>query len=472
MKSAEKKIRADLKTAQTKVKRQQILSKRKTFWFEKFNWFISSDNFLVISGRDFQQNELLVKRYLKEGDIYVHADMHGAASVVIKNRRNEDKRLLSIPEKTLSEAGTMSLCHSRAWESKILTSAWWVYASQVSKTAPSGEYLSTGSFVIRGKKNFLPPSQLIYGFGFLFVVDDDAKERNKQRRIFHDKELSLSNAVDLDLDLSTNVEKYLDLIENDEQSEVILTNNHHSKKLTNTSKKMPKVEKQEKIEHIENKNGSKSSRGKKGKQKKISKKYSNQDDEEREIKMKLLASANSSSTSMPRIEIQAQNIKHMPDVKTFSPKQEQPKEDSYLDENEPVVEDNEFGALDSLVGSLKGNVKHILYAIPVSGPISALSQYSLRVKLVPGSLKRGKAVQQALSIICNQRDVEFSSADISEDQSTTEAYRKIKELLRGVPDSDLNQTMLGHVKIAATLKEIAKSKKEMANLKAKSKKGN
>jgi hypothetical protein len=28
---------------------------------------------------------------------------------------------------------------------------------QVSKTAPTGEYLPTGSFMIRGKKNFLPP---------------------------------------------------------------------------------------------------------------------------------------------------------------------------------------------------------------------------------------------------------------------------------------------------------------------------
>jgi hypothetical protein len=460
-----------LKASQNKVKRQQVLSKRKSFWFEKFNWFISSDSFLVIAGRDLQQNELLVKRYLKEGDIYVHADMHGAASVVIKNRRNEDKRLLSIPEKTLSEAGTMSLCHSRAWESKILTSAWWVYASQVSKTAPSGEYLSTGSFVVRGKKNFLPPSQLIYGFGFLFAVDDEAKERNKQRRISHDRELS--NTVGIDLELSANAEKYLGLIENDQQAEVILTtNNQKSKKIINSSTKTQKVEKQESNDHQKNKNGNKSSRGKKGKQKKISKKYSNQDDEEREIKMNLLASVSPSTSSMLPIESQAQNTKHTSDVKAFSTKQEQPKEDSYLDDNELIVEDSEFGALDSLVGSLKGNMKHILYAIPVSGPISALSQYSLRVKLVPGSLKRGKAVQQALSIICNQRDVEFSSAEISEDQSTSEAYRKIKELLRGVPDSELNQTMLGHVKIAATLKEIAKSKKEIANLKAKSKKGN
>ena len=35
---------------------------RKPHWFEKFNWFVTSENHLVLSGRDAQQNELLVKR--------------------------------------------------------------------------------------------------------------------------------------------------------------------------------------------------------------------------------------------------------------------------------------------------------------------------------------------------------------------------------------------------------------------------
>jgi hypothetical protein len=41
---------------------------------------------------------------------------------------------------------------------------------QVSKSAPTGEYLPTGSFMIRGRKNFLPPQPLVFGFGFLFKV--------------------------------------------------------------------------------------------------------------------------------------------------------------------------------------------------------------------------------------------------------------------------------------------------------------
>jgi len=46
------------------------------------------------------------------------------------------------------------------------------WSLQVSKTAPTGEYLTTGSFMIRGKKNYLPPTQLVMGFAMLFRVDD------------------------------------------------------------------------------------------------------------------------------------------------------------------------------------------------------------------------------------------------------------------------------------------------------------
>lgn len=82
IKSAEKKTKAALREVAVSA---NIIKARKTFWFEKFYWFISSENYLVIAGRDGQQNELLVKRYMAPNDIYVHADLHGASSVVIKN---------------------------------------------------------------------------------------------------------------------------------------------------------------------------------------------------------------------------------------------------------------------------------------------------------------------------------------------------------------------------------------------------
>ncbi|KAM9341035.1 ribosome quality control complex subunit NEMF [Symphorus nematophorus] len=174
MKSAEKKTQKTLKEVQTVTTIQKA---RKVYWFEKFLWFISSENYLVIAGRDQQQNEMIVKRYLRAGDIYVHADLHGATSCVIKNPSGDP-----IPPRTLTEAGTMAVCYSAAWDAKIITSAWWVHHHQVSKTAPTGEYLTTGSFMIRGKKNFLPPSYLIMGFGFVFKVDEQSVFRHRGER--------------------------------------------------------------------------------------------------------------------------------------------------------------------------------------------------------------------------------------------------------------------------------------------------
>uniref|UniRef100_A0A8C5VCA7 Ribosome quality control complex subunit NEMF n=1 Tax=Microcebus murinus TaxID=30608 RepID=A0A8C5VCA7_MICMU len=173
-KSAEKKTKQTLKEVQTVTSIQKA---RKVYWFEKFLWFISSENYLIIGGRDQQQNEIIVKRYLTSGDIYVHADLHGATSCVIKNPTGEP-----IPPRTLTEAGTMALCYSAAWDARVITSAWWVYHHQVSKTAPTGEYLTTGSFMIRGKKNFLPPSYLMMGFSFLFKVDESCVWRHRGER--------------------------------------------------------------------------------------------------------------------------------------------------------------------------------------------------------------------------------------------------------------------------------------------------
>lgn len=45
-------------------------------------------------------------RYMKPTDIYVHADIHGASSVVIKNPTGQP-----VPPKTLNEAGTMAICY-------------------------------------------------------------------------------------------------------------------------------------------------------------------------------------------------------------------------------------------------------------------------------------------------------------------------------------------------------------------------
>lgn len=59
LKSAQIKTAQALKEVQLK---NTIVKSRKVLWFEKFFWFISSENYIVIAGRDAQQNEMIVKR--------------------------------------------------------------------------------------------------------------------------------------------------------------------------------------------------------------------------------------------------------------------------------------------------------------------------------------------------------------------------------------------------------------------------
>ncbi|KAI0540348.1 hypothetical protein GGR58DRAFT_142731 [Xylaria digitata] len=181
LKSAGQKIEAELRKG-LKQEKPILQPIRRQMWFEKFVWFLSTDGYLVLGGKDAQQNELLYRRYLKKGDIYVHADLHGAASVIIKNNPNTPDA--PIPPSTLSQAGSLSVCSSSAWDSKASMSAWWVTADQVSKSAPTGEFLPTGSFMVRGKKNFLPASQLIMGFALMFKVSEESKAKHVKHRLY------------------------------------------------------------------------------------------------------------------------------------------------------------------------------------------------------------------------------------------------------------------------------------------------
>lgn len=57
----------------------------------------------------------------------MHADLHGAATTIIRNETPD----LPVPPLTLQQAGCMTVCRSAAWDAKMVTSAWWVYAHQV-----------------------------------------------------------------------------------------------------------------------------------------------------------------------------------------------------------------------------------------------------------------------------------------------------------------------------------------------------
>uniref|UniRef100_T1HIM3 NFACT RNA-binding domain-containing protein n=1 Tax=Rhodnius prolixus TaxID=13249 RepID=T1HIM3_RHOPR len=444
IKSAEKKARVILKDIETTA---TITKARKVYWFEKFYWFVSSDNYLVIAGRDQHQNELIVKRYLKKGDIYVHADLNGASSVVVKNPTGNP-----IPPRTLNEAGNMAVCYSIGWEAKVMCSAWWVRHDQVSKTAPAGEYLTTGSFMIRGQKNFLLPAQLAMGFGFMFkleessvfrhagerktkcglmdaVIDEPVKENLVESDITSgqndvSKEMCSLDELSKKMYIKDGVSKYshinsketsnLDAVrkesysQDDASNEVYNSDDDYKRDQDQDSCSKGDVDpedlstdtedetstKQHAANHVNHKPKTEFpdvdnilKRGQRSKLKKIKEKYKNQDEEERVLRMYVLKS--DGKKKEPK---KSKKTKHpLPKVggspeerSTRPPKM--PKEDFLEEEeDEPIAE--ELDMIDFLTGQPHPE-DEMLFAVPVIAPYSALLSFKYKVKIIPGTSKR------------------------------------------------------------------------------------
>ena len=136
--------------------------KKELKWFEKLRWFLSSDGFLVVGGRDASTNETIVKHYLENNDIYMHSDIHGAPSVVIKSNGKD------IPESTINEAACVAASFSSAWLKGFGSQdVYWVHPGQVSKTPQSGEFVAKGAFIIRGSRNYVRGVPLLIAVGIV-----------------------------------------------------------------------------------------------------------------------------------------------------------------------------------------------------------------------------------------------------------------------------------------------------------------
>jgi len=491
---------------------------------------------MIVSGRDMQQNELLVKRYMRKGDIYVHATLQGASSCIIKNPTGAP-----VPPVTLSQAGTMTVCRSAAWAAKVVTSAYWVYDDQVSKTAPTGEYLTTGSFMIRGKKNFLPPNPLVMGLAVLFKLDEsclakhiedrkvkledadfdkygltnepdkepseDIKEKNKTNEP-EEKKLRKFERTKLKKEHKDkeDIEKDLPITEIEPSENASSSETIDIKEVTDTPTAISTVvvsaeldidEKEEKSPAGEVKRKAKLSaaqrkklkqgipldqqvptqkqapqpkapiekplpkqqvRGKKGKIKKIKEKYKDQDEEERKLRMEILAKGGvielSSEDSDDVAEPEQQNTtselqKEHTSSAEGAEKEKEKIEEKEKEEIEGVVQNenvdsdsddmdvetpekisrrkakreakekeaaeikklladenvlalaneamDKLNEIDALTGTpLPDDI--LLFAMAVCAPYSAIQNYKYKVKLTPGSMKKGKAAKLALDM--------------------------------------------------------------------------
>ena len=127
-----------------------VESKVKKEWYEKFRWFISSEGFLVIGGRDATTNEIVIKKHTDNDDIVFHTDLAGSPFFVIKTNGKK------VGKATMNETADATVTFSRVFKlGQSNSPVFYVNPDQVSKEAQSGEYLTKGAFMIRGKTNYI-----------------------------------------------------------------------------------------------------------------------------------------------------------------------------------------------------------------------------------------------------------------------------------------------------------------------------
>jgi predicted ribosome quality control (RQC) complex YloA/Tae2 family protein len=140
-----------------KTVRKRDFVPMKKLWYHRFRWFITSDGIVVLGGRDASQNEELVKKYMTGGDLFVHADVHGASVVIVKGKTER-----------MDEVAQFAASYSGAWKNGHFSAD--VYSalpSQVSKTPESGEFVSRGSFIVRGERTYYRNVPLAVGIGLM-----------------------------------------------------------------------------------------------------------------------------------------------------------------------------------------------------------------------------------------------------------------------------------------------------------------
>ncbi|KAF3928345.1 hypothetical protein AA313_de0210388 [Arthrobotrys entomopaga] len=574
LKSTEKKIQKDLKQAY-KAEKMELRTFRRQGWWEKFYWFKSSEGYLVLGAKDPMQADMLYKKYFKKGDVWVHADVPGSCHVLVKNRVEDMKA--PIPPGTLSQAGSLAVASSDAWEKKQVISAWWAEYEQVGKVGAGGVVLGVGEFSVKGEKKWLPPAMLVMGFAVGWLVADGSEvEASSQEAVQEEQpsapeqplqseqqetesddeefpDAKLESEEDLNSDVQpvptpqeddSDDEEFPDTKLDDPQEETnppspeeddtleALPNGHGPDSTTinrtATSSPAPSIASTAAIgsrhlsakekrdikkakakgvslpasalatprgsvppigrkpmkppaapKNLSSKSAQQQIRGKKGKAKKIAEKYADQDEEDRELALKLLGNAKKETKAeLDALEQEAEKkeakAKEMQErqlrlklqiEKTRSQvlADEEVRKDTankLLDYEEDLDEGNVLKMVDlrRILPELKvGDLEKVVDAIPICAPWSALQKFEWKVKLQPGTQKKGKAIREVVERWGKEatekrprkpKEGEKGSDTPGPLSEMAEKVKREKELVRAWKETELVQCVpVGKVKI-------------------------
>lgn len=374
-----KKVYKEAQAAKKKAT-STIQDRRKQWWFERFHWFITSENYLVVSGRDKRQNDVLVEHYLKKDDIYLHAEIHGAASVIIKNPTSKPVSPLSI-----EQAAEFAVARSSAWKSNEPCNCFWVHADQVKKNIPGQPTAPQGTFYITGTKNMMTMTMPQMGLGILFhVTEQHVADHANERKI---------------------------KIEEDEQTPEEKTE----------EEKKPEPNKPQRVNSAEIEAALPFPQQEEPPKQEVKAEEEDKNDEEDELSDEELARL---ALTQPE-DAEAAARREERKAKRNRPKKEKVIEEEVKEimEEEGIPLDLDTSGINALTGEpLQSDEFYAAYVM--CAPLSALNKFKFKVKFVPGETKKGKA----WPVISNY----FQSMKVPQEQTA---------LIKLIPDGSVTQQM-------------------------------
>lgn len=415
-------------------------SKRPSFWFEKFHFTFTRDNFIVIGGKNAIQNEEIAKR---EYMYFFHSKIFGGSVVTINGQKinicnprtqntdvydhfapnrnqnratdkmiyrsnrsaNKIERITDrldnfLPDSSLEDISQFAMLHSNCWKQNILADTFYTTKQYVNK----GE--NKGMFLMR-KKGIIHNVRMEYSIGLIFCISTDANIRTRANNTFDESEKVSEKSKPLDIRNDVKVsksprichEKKTFAMKSPDNVNISKLKTHeisHQKNADNAHPTMEPVTTE--INHPRNKS-----------QKEPTDNYSIA--KETVIK-KISSGMNISSNDTTRESFQKKEIGG---IHTY-PSPSLPKVSENIDNFQFICDPQEDDVL--------------LFAIPVIGSVESHSNYKFSKKYVPAKNKKGKiakeVTQEFLSFaspnekdcINNIGDVEWLNVIIGESRSS------------------------------------------------------
>jgi len=137
--------------------------------YENYRWFFTSNNVLVIGGKSDEQNELVLKNFLRPEYTVMHTSAPGSSFMIIQSEKPT--------KKDLNETAVFTACFSKQWKNTSSDIEIDIFqGSQIYKT----KSMKLGTLGVKGDKKTVkvkPELVLIIQKGKLRAVPSTVKEK-------------------------------------------------------------------------------------------------------------------------------------------------------------------------------------------------------------------------------------------------------------------------------------------------------